>query len=216
MDIENIIEDIIAKVLAKYDSQALYDIIQAACIYRESYSPLRLHNELIDINIDAIKYIIKSDDYESDDEVVLHSYKGFQRECKKNFVYILSSLPIEERKEVMNGLNYLVDLYKHKDDYEYYEYKHKKTYENKNKFRIWLIEYAGYSRGTANAYINGVNAAQKHYFSIGGKTVFFDSTDIRVLREIFNKYIYGEYREIGKSLSGAVRSGLSAYVRFLQ
>lgn len=205
------IEDIIAKVLARYDSQVIYDIIQAVSIYREPYSILKLHNELIDININAIKYIIKPDE-----EFYFKTYDGYQKEYLDEFFDILNSLPREEYRELRNGLNYLVDLYKHKDDYEYYEYKHKKTYENKNKFRIWLIEYAGYSRGTANAYVNGVNAAQKHYFSIGGKTVFFDSTDIRVLREIFNKYIYGEYREIGKSLSGAVRSGLSAYVRFLK
>lgn len=205
------IEDIIAKVLARYDSQVIYDIIQAVSIYREPYSILKLHNELIDININAIKYIIKPDE-----EFYFKTYDGYQKEYLDEFFDILNSLPREEYRELRNGLNYLVDLYKHKDDYEYYEYKHKKTYENKNKFRIWLIEYAGYSRGTANAYVNGVNAAQKHYFSIGGKTVFFDSTDIRVLREIFNKYIYGEYREIGKSLSGVVRSGLSAYVRFLQ
>ncbi|MBR6143712.1 MAG: hypothetical protein IKQ23_05450 [Treponema sp.] len=181
------IEDIIAKVLARYDSQVIYDIIQAVSIYREPYSILKLHNELIDININAIKYIIKPDE-----EFYFKTYDGYQKEYLDEFFDILNSLPREEYRELRNGLNYLVDLYKHKDDYEYYEYKHKKTYENKNKFRIWLIEYAGYSRGTANAYVNGVNAAQKHYFSIGGKTVFFDSTDIRVLREIFNKYIYME------------------------
>ena len=39
--------------------------------------------------------------------------------------------------------------------------------------------------------------------------------DINELKHIFSKYINGEYNEIGKQYSGAVRASLKAYLSFL-
>ena len=84
------------------------------------------------------------------------------------------------------------------------------------EFRHWLIYCDGKSNATANNYIYGFILAQKHYNLCSQSNLcFYDTKDICVLQPIFDKYINGEYSQIGKKYSGAVRASLQAYLRFL-
>ena len=87
----------------------------------------------------------------------------------------------------------------------------------KKDFHDWLLKNDGKTEASANNYICGFKLAQRHYCEYTQTpTSFYDIDDIRTLQNIFNKYIDGEYSEIGKKYSGAVRASLKAYLRFFQ
>ena len=248
------IEEIISKVMAKYDSQILYDIIQTACIYRENDYSIDNVDELIDINISGIKQLIKSkedDLFFSITRAPLDKYE-YQKGDLSKFIGF-QNISDDEKAEIKDGLKFLVILYDGIDkkilnpapyeedtDFNYNDGVYKKNLNSlkinitkqslrkinlqrhsfsenkKTEFRHWLIEDEGKSYATANNYLCGIDAAQKHYiYTFNKKINFYSIKNVNELQCIFNKYIDGEFYEIGKNYSGAVRAGLKAYLRFL-
>ena len=87
----------------------------------------------------------------------------------------------------------------------------------KFEFMKWMREYEGKSDATINNYIVAFEYAQNHYCEYTGSWIsFYDIDDIEKLTSIFSKYIYGDFSQIGKIYSGAVRASLKAYLRFLE
>lgn len=197
------VEDVIAKVLARYESDLLYEIIER-CSKKNDVG------EITDISIDAIEDLVEilSDcNHERGDEL-LYSFEKY----KKN--------------KIITALRYLCKLYKRVDNCQGIisgDVSDENIERNiqsgvyKSEFRRWLIESEGKSKATANNYICGFNFAQKHYNLCSHSNLnFYDTKDICVLQPIFDKYINGDYSQIGKKYSGAVRASLEAYSRFLQ
>ncbi len=88
------LENIIAKVIAKYDSQKLYDIIQEACIYD--------NGNLVDININELPFSDNSDNNDC-------ANCNFCTTCP---CYDSRSIEYNSDKTILEkGMKYLIALY---------------------------------------------------------------------------------------------------------
>lgn len=85
----------------------------------------------------------------------------------------------------------------------------------RNEFRQWLVFIEKKSAATANNYVAGISKAQKHFnFNVNPSVDFYEVDDLRYLESIFDRYLSGEYWNVGCEYHGAVRAGLKAYLRF--
>jgi hypothetical protein len=99
------VEDLIVKVMAKYDCQMLYDILDNVCLYDG--------DKLVDININAIFEILDDD---INKEINVYRYTSVrstnlkQKGDVSNFSYGIKFDP--EYEKLRQGLKYAVSLYK--------------------------------------------------------------------------------------------------------
>ena len=144
------VDGLIAKVMAKYDSEELYEILDNACLYNEK-------DEIIDININAIRaygieHYLFDDDWLYDwneRNIRIEDYPKYKNNIdnkliqKGNLDELSFFVNSANKKIIQEGLKYSIQLYKHPSKIPDWP---------KLEFVSWLKEIDGKAEATAINY----------------------------------------------------------------
>ena len=196
----NKVEDIIAKVIAKYDSDILYNILESVSLYKG--------DSLVDININDIEFLLENDILEEKYQII-KSYAGLKQKGDiSNYLWVKNT----NNTEIINGLKYIKQLYKK-------EYEHFEVPNDKKSFIEWLQEVERKSYLTAKNYANQLTAVLRLYASLE-KNFNLISSSQRINSDLVNQIIYdfsryGKYAQIGRNLKSIKKTALKNYARFI-
>ena len=196
MDIENII----AQVVAKYDSDLLYEIIDKYCIKNETY-------EVIEINLTALENIL--DIVKS--EYVPYEYIYNESFCEGyDYAEQIRTSTKEERKKICSGLKAFINFYKgRRSPRKLLSDSHRKDFLN------WLQDVRYITLSSARCYLYQLEKILENYYLNTGetkKTLLCTKEHIEFIKQIIDEYEQGSLKQYGNSNG---RTSLRSYYDFL-
>ena len=218
MDIENII----AKVVAKYDSDLLYEIIDKYCIKNEAY-------EVIEINLTALENIL---------DIVKSEYGPYGYIYNESFcegydyAEQIRTSTKEERKKICSGLEAFINFCKDEDSNlsldSHKSSEFKKTVgkgrrssrkllgdSHRKDFLNWLQDVRYITMSSARCYLYQLeNILENYYLNTGEtkKTLLCTKEHIEFIKHIIDEYEQGSLKQYGNSNG---RTSLRSYYDFL-
>lgn len=205
------IEDIFAKVMAKYESDLLYDIIESYSEKNESY-------DIIDINIDAIEVILD----------FVNSNKDAYEIERDEFYFAnkIQNSKTEERKSVCAGLAYFINLYANRDyviqpnarRFPKKQYRKLQNYLSnaiRNDFIEWLQNVRHLPLASARSYLHQLESLFEHYSLCTDNRLSHLCTKeyIASIKKTTDEYTQGKFKKAGNP---NWRTSLRAYTEFLE
>lgn len=198
----NKVEDIIAKVIAKYDSDVLYNILENVSLYKD--------DSLVDININDIEFLLENENEISEEKYqIIKSYAGLKQKGDiSNYLWIKNT----NNTEIIKGLKYIKQLYTKKS--EHYEVPN-----DKKAFIKWLQEVDRKSYITAKNYATQLSSVLYLYASLehNFNLIFPSQKNVIALvnQIVYDFSRYGKYSQIGRDLQSIKKTALKKYARFI-
>lgn len=203
------IEDIFAKVMAKYESDLLYDIIESYSEKNESY-------DIIDINIDGIEGILNNFN-KKDYETTWDEYNISER---------IKELNKEERESIFAGLGYFINLYAtrehiiHPDNRRFPRQQYRKIQKQldntiRKDFLDWLHNFRYLPLPSARSYLYQLESLFEHYSLCTNSKISHLCTKeyIDFIKKITEEYTRGKFKKAGNP---NWRTSIRAYTEFLE
>lgn len=196
------VDGLIAKVMAKYDSEELYEILDNACLYNEK-------DEIIDININAIRaygieHYLFDDDWLYDwneRNIRIEDYPKYKNNIdnkliqKGNLDELSFFVNSANKKIIQEGLKYSIQLYKHPSKIPDWP---------KLEFVSWLKEIDGKAEATAINYACQLGKLLCDY-TVSKNLCGFTLSTVKEISAMHDR-----------DKNATLRNAIKAYVRFLE